>query len=256
MKTSTSLAGLLAAGLISGMPAAHADGVGFQTRLSNVALGVTDLTPHDGTAAHFSYTFVDSVYEAALYGPGDVTDKIRDTTSGSNPVDHAVALGASSAAVQATGNPGEISLQGQALSNLGVDGGAAASAWQEYTVILGAHSALTFSGHLFQQIAPLAARSPYQEGTSTLYVSFKSDDLVHYGGYSNFIRLPWDTAVVDRDLWLAYANPTDRDVTVTLTIDASSFSFIQAVPEPSTYAMLGLGLLVVGAVARRRANRN
>ncbi|NRR33859.1 PEP-CTERM sorting domain-containing protein [Oxalobacteraceae bacterium] len=52
---------------------------------------------------------------------------------------------------------------------------------------------------------------------------------------------------------LFYAN--DSDVAVELAISFAAHAgadTVTPVPEPSTYAMLGMGLLMVGALARRR----
>ncbi|MFL9609202.1 PEP-CTERM sorting domain-containing protein [Methylobacillus sp. Pita2] len=70
------------------------------------------------------------------------------------------------------------------------------------------------------------------------YVDFTADypELTGFGGY-------WNLAI----------NSNIHNANVYWTFDTLSFQFfVSSVPEPSAYAMLGLGLAVMGFAARRR----
>jgi hypothetical protein len=76
-------------------------------------------------------------------------------------------------------------------------------------------------------------------------VSFNADNLI--GTSANFYRLSAAaSASTNATLTTVLAAPTQ------LTFDGQNLSITAAVPEPETYSMLAAGLLMLGAVARRR----
>ena len=65
-----------------------------------------------------------------------------------------------------------------------------------------------------------------------------------------------DGGPLNSPFWFAMANPYDTAMTVNMVVTINaSVAQTSLVPEPSTYAMLGLGLLTVGAFARRRRSQ-
>lgn len=75
---------------------------------------------------------------------------------------------------------------------------------------------------------------------------------------SGSVTLPYTgTFAIDGDTFALNVDSTNRvsvyDLRYVWDVDGSVQGLAAAVPEPSTYAMMGLGILALGAVARRRA---
>ncbi|MBB3222389.1 PEP-CTERM sorting domain-containing protein [Pseudoduganella umbonata] len=241
---------LLLAGLAAAAATAQAD-VTFETRLSNTAFSVTDLTPDDGIAAGYSYSLAPSVYRLGLYGPGAAEKEFEDVGTDVKAVQHELTTGSSTVSLSSASAPGEYTLQGAVRDNLGENGGGSAWIDQNYVFTLAANSALNLSAHLFMQISP--SSNPYQEGSATTSFTLWSPDIETRINQFDILYSPWNGGeVIDQDYSFAYANTTDQAITVNVSLWSTSDSFISAVPEPSTYAMLGLGLLTLAAARRRR----
>lgn len=241
---------LLAASLAAAAASAQAD-VTFETRLSNVAFSVTDLAPDDGVVAAYDYSLTSNVYRLGLYGPGEVRKEVSDNYSGLTPVSHAIDTGESWVSGSHQGVPGEYGLAGAVQDNLEVGGGGSAWMEQNYTFTLTANSALNLSAHLLMQISP--SSNPYQGGSALTMFTLASPDIDSLINEFKYFDLRYNNGgLIDDDYVFSYANTTNQDITVNVQFWSSSSSFISAVPEPSTYAMLGLGLLTVAAASRRR----
>ena len=230
---------------------AHATGAAFRTTLSDVHFGVIDLTPDDNVAAGYSYSFVQSSYGIELRG-SDFNDHFYN--SGYAPVSRSVSRGSSFASLDVAAVPGMIDIGGSADSRLDSSTRATASAYQAFNFTLAANTVLTLDGHLFQQANLLPAAVP--DGRAESYVSIwlegiGSDQSVRYfKSFSVTDRQP--AALNEHDFWLSYANPTDHEMTVAVRFNVNSMAKVSPVPEPSAFAMLGVGLLAVGAAARHR----
>lgn len=223
----------------------------FATRFSNVAFSVTDLTPDDGVAAAYDYRPTISAYELQLFGPNGARQTTKDLNAGPGPFSYGLTSGTSGVSLDNSGIPGVFGLQGAVRTDLGADGGGTASISQGYAFTLTAHSALNLSAHMLLQISPDTYR--YQEGYATGGFSLWSPDLEQRIAHHEVFRPPQDDGgLIDQDYSFTYANTTDRDITVNVWLGASSYTFISAVPEPGTYAMLGVGLLTLAAAGRRR----
>lgn len=243
---------LLLAGLAAATATARAD-VTFETRLSNTAFSVTDLTPDDGIAAGYSYSLTPSVYRLGLYGPGEAEKNFEDVSADVKAVQHELTTGGSKVSLSSASVPGEYTLQGAVRDNLGENGGGSAWVDQNYAFTLAANSALNLSTHLFMQIS--ASTNPYQEGSAITMFTLWSPDAELRINEFEFLDSPRNGnvgEVIDQDYSFTYANTTDQAITVNVSLWSTSDSFISAVPEPSTYAMLGLGLLTLAAARRRR----
>lgn len=251
MKPNSTFSILLAAGLALSGATAQAAGVAFQSRLGNLAFGVIDLTPGDGIDAGFTYSLASSWYNVELAVPGS-RKFIYDQTSGLGPVDYAYANAPSHIALRASAT--DIELGGR-LQDTG--GSVWASAVRNYSFTLAAHSVLTFEGSLYQQLEAFPEERESRPGYTGVSVEFSSPDIAEEGYWRRSLAVPEYAGINEEDFWLAYANPTNETITVNMQLraDGSAHAYISPVPEPSTHAMLTLGLLPILAAARRRATR-
>lgn len=232
---------LLLAGLAAATATAQAD-VTFETRLSNVAFSVTDLTPDDGIGAGYDYSLDFSFYGLGLYSPP--VEKAFAEYDAVGPLQHELIHGNSQVSLGSASTPGEYTLQGAIRDNLGADGGGSAWVQQHYAFTLTANSALNVSANLFMHISP--SSNSYREGwAATSFMLWSPDSALRIDERAD-LTLPWNGGeVLDQDYSFTYANTTDQAITVNVWLWSTSTASIAAVPEPSTYAMLGLGLLTL-----------
>lgn len=250
MKLNSTLSVLLAAGLALSGTTAQAAGVAFQARLSDLSFGVIDLTPGDGIDAGFTYSLASSSYIVELTGPNGFRELTYDQTSGLADVNYSYALSSSNIALQASAS--EIRLDGTLQSS---NGRIRADAERNYSFTLTAHSVLTFSGSLYQRLEAFPEERENRPASTSVSVEFSSPDIKEEGSWYQGLSVPGYAGVNAQDFWLAYANPTDETITVNMQLQAYGGAHVNAVPEPSTYAMLASGLLPILAAARRRATR-
>ncbi|MYM91333.1 PEP-CTERM sorting domain-containing protein [Rugamonas sp. FT82W] len=204
------------------------------TAFTHLKLGVIDLTPNDGQAAHYTLAATDTDLNGATVGTG--ADGILD------------ALTAKSG-VNASWPPQQNTSYGS-LS---------------YHVTLSAHSALTLSGHLLTSDirvgkVPDPAYQIYGYAQANVYIS-PSDGpaypppLLH----QNSSVWAWGGGTEDhreRDFMVALANTSDSDQDLIVKVAGYvSYDYTQPVPEPQTYAMLLAGLMVAPLLRRRHARR-
>lgn len=229
--------------LMLGASGAQAQAVSFDAGFSNVNYGVIDLTPDDGVEASYTYSILASSYYLLVDTPAGI-DLLNVKSASAAPVDYALSVPGAQAHAKASGVPGE-----QQVGGTGPyyhDGTAKANAIQTWVFTLAPNSALTFSAHAYQQVTGLLSSAI---GTSAISIQMRDEDSGRYKSFSNEITTYSEPNLsYEADVWLAYANPTDRIATVTVEFA----TVVSVVPEPSTYAMLGVGLLALCAVARRR----
>lgn len=228
--------------------------------LSNFAVGVIDLTPSDGVAAWYQTKFESGVAYAA----------IASNNSPPSVVDYTTTPRATSAAVSYSGNSATAHtgmLQGEITTQIAADSGLERGsltqgvAAEKYVITVGAHTMLTVSG----QASAWADKSA---GAGALFDMYGSASAALSGG------ILWSGYSLDTDFndaaaggsssqgfWLAYANTSDTEMKVNLTLEVKTGSRVKVpsvlmpVPEPSSYAMLAAGLLLTGLAARRRKLR-
>lgn len=232
------------------MAPATADGLA-DAAITDVHLGVLDLTPQDALAAGFTLEAVRPALSAILYGEG--ADYYSAGYPGPDvPASIALALGDSVIAARTDGALGSVSSRAVGTPMLGSYGYGTASASEEVRVMLAPHSVLTIGGHL----SSLA----YRNGPVRDYdaVGLTTVSIVDANGYT-FTQLArqslsyadWpDRMAIDEDFMLAFANGTAERQAVSVYFQAWSevTRSLAPVPEPCALAMLvaGLGVMAIG----------
>lgn len=230
----------------------HAAAAGNATAsISNVRLGVLDLTPGDGVPAGFDVHHVDPALYASLYS------STADYFSSGYPTPYlpasvSVSQGSAGSTAYAGGALGDVSSSAHSAGGLGEYGYVSASANQALSLWLQPHSVLTIAGH----VASLAAREN-RAGTYYDIIGMTYIGLVDENGhtFTQYVRQSlaygdWeDDMAIDEDFTLAFANGNAWAVPVTVNFQAWSnvMEIAVAVPEPSMMALLGAGLLLLAA---------
>lgn len=242
----------LAAILCSLTGAAHAGNFAFGT--SNLGFHVVDLTPDDGAAAGFAVTDTWSDLNAGLTRPEGYRSYetevlgLRDFTAGATIRGAHAGVGVSS-------------VLGDTTLTYSEPVSAYTFAWvrglQEITLTVKANSQLVIDGNTFTQ---LSGWNPAYEFEGRVSLTLRPGPSGTWTDPVSELVRPVDYASgtdAVQSFQLTYANSTAQDATIRLQIrDYLYYSADRAalapVPEPATYALLGAGLLVVGAAARRR----
>jgi len=248
MQTCLKTAAAAACGLMLAMqaPCAAAAAVSSGASVTNVQFHVVDLTPDDGQAGGITYYKRESSLTAVagnIPDDKDYNDWVAASVFKSSGTDRA--------SMTHSGTPGEI--QSYAEANSGVT---AAYGFQDGYLWLLPHTSLSMTGHMSGFVRSVSGLS-YASAVSDSIVSFYKGDCVPCTLAEARKEVTLDSspygASYDEDFNLSYANNTDKAIALTW----SNYQYINAgttlpVPEPEGYAMLAAGLLVLGAVARRR----
>jgi hypothetical protein len=214
-------------------------------RLTNVALNVYDLRPDDGIAPAFWAAAPSTTLEAGYY---DHYTAATDSQTRTLDAAGAVALQTGASTVQSAwqGSPGALSAS---IAVVDSRGDFHATATQTMRVSVAPHTAFVVSGLMVYTGDYRNIEHYSSDVKSWAKISFAAND-----GTRNERQLETGFFVEDRreTFALSYANVTDvvRDVDVTYEL-YSKARIIPSVPEPSTWAMLGAGLLAL-AIGRRR----
>jgi hypothetical protein len=131
--------------------------------------------------------------------------------------------------------------------------------------IYGAQFALGSLANLYATGTGLTFSTSSGPGSKVAYAHVERDLLMLADGSVSFLgaRLNGQAVATDpgellsRDAWITITNNTTGDLTGTLTYGGHIATIMStSVPEPSTYALMGLGLVGLSVVARqRRAKR-
>lgn len=237
-----------AAGLALSMPAAFAtaSAVSSGAAVTNVQFHVVDLTPDDGQAGGITYYRRESSLSAVAGNVSDDKD-YNDWRAASVYSNSGTAL----ATMTQSGVPGETQTHAEVS---GADS-AAAFGLQEGAFWLTPHTSITMSGHVAGFVQANSGLD-YAKASSFLVVYLYDENQQRYlSEVRKDLNLDSDHhgAAYDEDFTLSYANNTDAAIALQWT----NYQYIYAattdpVPEPEGYAMLAAGLLLLGAVARRR----
>ncbi|WP_338765311.1 PEP-CTERM sorting domain-containing protein [Massilia sp. METH4] len=202
---------------------------------------VIDLTPDDGIAAGFT-TYTDYRREVDITHS---TGQLHFTDTGER-LDGVISVDRKGSEVAAgwTGVPGESELSIHLQDNL--DGIATALSQHESFIRLDANSRIVITGDVFQS-ATAVGDGPF------LVSSLIDIKLDHWTFESNYYNLISRSVFESSDTFvMAFANTTAQSVYLTLTANTRVVGSVSQVPEPTTWLMLGAGLLTIGTCARRR----
>ncbi|MFB9242082.1 PEP-CTERM sorting domain-containing protein [Massilia antarctica] len=241
--------------LASANAAVDPAGASVRATLKNSQLIVIDLTPHDGKAA--GYTFAASAQSsnvsASIDMIGTAWDQRRDVPNlnGSNANAYLYHTGANVNASTGTWGKAnsEIYADGDQLGNARVTG----NANQMIGLSVAAHTRLIYSG-----LAELRISEWYQSAENRTF----SSAAVTVGFNGTYQSVDFQSGQFtgtygtrSQDFSLFFDNNTEAARTIYMSVSTATnvdYYTTTPVPEPETYAMLGLGALVVGAAARRR----
>ncbi|MBB3119731.1 PEP-CTERM sorting domain-containing protein [Pseudoduganella violacea] len=245
--------------LSSSASAAHSTTA--QASLSNLKLGVIDLTPNDGVAA--GYQLGSRSTQVAVAGQWLENGQAAGSSNRQQfefpvPVNFQVAHGGLKAQAQLSGSLGTLKSSVTGTPELGWNGQSmTGDASQTVRVLLKAHTALRISG---DYSALLSTQNPGYfnlPGQTQLGVSF--DSLSMPGLISERFNKSWSLAPgsagesASGGFSLLASNNTDDDIEASLGFYVGSSVSLAPVPEPTTWLMLGAGMLVLAG--RRRFDR-
>ncbi|AXA89795.1 PEP-CTERM sorting domain-containing protein [Massilia sp. YMA4] len=224
--------------------------------VSHTSISVFDLTPADGVAAGYTTRDLRTTLEASLYRTG------WDGSANGYAVDHPLDAGTAelqyrSEYANATWNGawGGLSLS---VTSTQSSFDARATANQYMLVTLAPHTGFVFSG-LVAQSSVNPAVEPWSYQLTSGFAAQISDpaDLDHELLFERKLGGENASDYTQTDPFsLTYVNDTDLPRELHLSVRTYAFArapalAVSAVPEPSTYLMLGTGLLGICWRARR-----
>jgi hypothetical protein len=235
--------------LLSGAVAAQATTT--QASLSDYGWQVVDLNPDDGIAPSITFANIArGAQTGAVAHYGDLLSFLGESSIDGETVSSASDIGGAAVTTtysqQAITAHGSIGKAGQYMSFAG---------WNsDYT--LSANTKLVFTGHAAAAVTP-GAYVPDQFSSAGVSIMF-TDGIIdgtlvqpYYARTATFPNVP-DTVNFDETFTLEIVNNSADALTGRMNILVFTTADVSAVPEPATYLMLGAGLALTGALARRR----
>ncbi|MDM5177721.1 PEP-CTERM sorting domain-containing protein [Massilia sp. DJPM01] len=241
---------------LAGHAAQAAPGISVGASISKPAFTVIDLTPNDDYSAAYTLMPNFSMARSDIITPAISVGKELNAKHGEfEPITATTTHGTSTSASSAD-QAGELSSRIEVL-----DAGTKAYGYvlQSIEVQIAAHTQLVFTGY-----STLSISDPRQHGALNFagevstFLSFSEQPAIL--GFLMRQRLgeSGDRGVRTDPFSLTVDNNSDQDMSTTLVMTVLASAVYQApspVPEPATYAMFGLGALMVGAMARRQRRR-
>lgn len=246
---------ILAACAILASGAAQA-GAGGATSIGNLTLGVIDLTPQDGGAG-FTIDSFDSRLMVYTYNSATGADfhPVIVQPPSFAPGQAQIALVGATADAVTTGSTGDVSAHATAGVELGLNHMSSAESEQRLWLTLAPHTLLTVSGDVRTQANRDLGDGAGYRVFSWASVDITDRDVITSTTLSRESSLIWgeatSSAFNSEYFTLAFANPGDAAMAVSMNFLAYTDVTIAAVPEPATYGMLLAGLLMVGMRRRK-----
>ncbi|MGV7208081.1 PEP-CTERM sorting domain-containing protein [Oxalobacteraceae bacterium A2-2] len=215
--------------------------------ISAVTLGVIDLTPDDGRAAAYRIDSFNSrliAYTDTRNSGGSFEREISyPAPSTASRIE--AALGSTLAGAGVTGALGAVSAWTAANASLGLDNAASGESEQRLWLTLAPHTLLTVGGQVWTEASRSLDGAGYRVFTwAAVDISDRNMTTVSY--LTRESTLVWGEnttwAGSDDAFLLAFANPGNTSLAVSLNFLAYTDVAVAAVPEPATWAMLLAGL--------------
>lgn len=234
---------------LAGASAHAAKNISVGASLSNASMTVIDLTPDDQQAAGYRFDHVSgSSVDATMRAPAAAWSQTESASSaGYEPVSATVVNGASTS-VSSAGSWANLRTDVQLYDSLDPKGDASGNVTQELSVLVAPHTQLVFSA--YGEVSIASGGNDFIGNAVTTVIlgsQYWSRSMIQGGGQN-------DSGVRGQTFSMSYVNNSDSEQYLRMymnTLTRSRYQGTSPVPEPETYAMLGLGMLVVGAAARR-----
>jgi hypothetical protein len=238
---------------LAGHSAHAASGIKVGASVSNSSLTVIDLTPDDGKAAGYAtFSGRNSRLDSNIYSAvASWTQREAAYNYTFEPLAATVAY-AGSSSISSSPQWGELRTETQLLDTIGDRGNAGGNLLQSLAFVIAPHTQLVYSAHNELSISDVGPDSPFL-GEAVTTVRF--GDASWARGMMQGSMGYHDSGVRGEDFSLSVYNHGDTEQYVYLFVDILSRTAYYApspVPEPATYAMFGLGALMVGALSRRK----
>jgi hypothetical protein len=238
--------------LLGAAHAGAADNPAAQAGIRTVSWTVTDLTPGDGQSAGMQVLSVSARQEAIYVSPDgeyhlqrSVQDRIANATVSMDVGDSHARAWFGDIAGDMRGESSTV-----ATAETGTRALTRAGLYMLFALL--PHTSLTIDGNMFGQVVATPPEGlAYLSTEFTLYRphSGDSDWLAYYG---DELSTRGDRSSFSDDFSFTYNNNSDSMIELELNAGVRTAAELAPVPEPASYATLGGGLLLLGALSKRR----